>query len=75
MRAAFESSYEELLEEFETHRAAVSAKLGLADLPTDELLARLSTCLTTVSPNYVLLNESRDAFDPLTGERQGRASA
>jgi hypothetical protein len=69
MRAAFESSYAELkadLEpEIDAHRAEVAAELGLAEVPADELLARLRTCLTTVSPDYTLLNESGDTFEPL----------
>jgi len=67
MREAFTSSYAELKDEFEpeidAHRAEVAAELGLADVPADELLARLRTSLT--DSDLVLLNEEGDAFDRL----------
>lgn len=69
MRAAFDSSYAELKEEYEPeideHRAAVAAELGLPDVTTDELLASLRTCLTDMAPDFVLLNEEGDPFDRL----------
>lgn len=69
MLAAFESAFAEYRTEFEpdvdAHRAAVVAELGLAEVPADELLARLRTCLTDRAPEFVLLNEEGDEFDPL----------
>lgn len=69
MRAAFAESYAELVGEFEPdveeHRAAVVAALGLPEVTTDELLTRLRACLTDLAPDFVLLNEEGDAYDPL----------
>jgi hypothetical protein len=69
MRAAFESAITEYRAEFEpeidTHRAAVAEALGIAEVPADELLARLRTCLTDRAPEFVLLNEEGDEFDLL----------
>lgn len=69
MRAAFDSSYAELRDELEPeiddHRAAVAAELGLTDVSTGELLARLRTCLTDLAPDFVVLNEDGARFDPL----------
>jgi hypothetical protein len=68
MRTAFESSYAELKEyepEIDEHRAEVAAELGLGQVSVDELLTRLRTSLTDLSPNYVLLNEDGDEYDRL----------
>jgi hypothetical protein len=68
MRAAFESAYEELREfepEIDERRAEVVAALGLGEVSVDELLARLRTSLTDLSPNYVLLNEEGDEYERL----------
>jgi hypothetical protein len=69
MRAAFESAFAEYRAEFEpdvdAHRAAVAEELGITEVPADELLARLRTCLTDRAPEFVLLNEEGDEFDPL----------
>ena len=69
MRSAFESAFAEYRTEFEpevdAHRAAVAEALGIAEVPADELLARLRVCLTDRAPEFVLLNEEGNEFDPL----------
>jgi hypothetical protein len=68
MRAAFESSYEELKKDepdIDGHRAELTAELGLEPVSLDELLARLQISLTDLSAGYVLLNEDGDEYDRL----------
>ncbi len=68
MRASFESSYAELKAGepgIDQVRAEVIAELELGQVAVDELLASLSRCLTELSPDYVLLNENGDEYDPL----------
>jgi hypothetical protein len=69
MRAAHEASYIEMKEDFEPeidqHRVEAAAELGLAEVPTDELLLRLRTSLTDLSPDYVLVNEDGDEYESL----------
>lgn len=68
MRAAFESAHAELTEfepDIDRHQAEVSAELGLDRVPVDELLIRLRTSLTELSPRYRLLNEEGDEYDGL----------
>jgi hypothetical protein len=66
MRTAFDTSFAELKEDFEpeidTHRADVTAELGLAPTPVDELLTRLHASL---SLDHTLLNETGDEYEPL----------
>lgn len=66
MRAAFESSFAELKEDFEpeidTHRAEVTTALELTPTPVAELLTQLRASL---SLDYTLLNETDDEYDPL----------
>jgi hypothetical protein len=68
MRADFDSAYEELKEyepEIDEHRAEAVVELGLTEVSVDELLARLRSSLTDLSPNYVLLNEEGDEYERL----------
>lgn len=68
MRAAFDSSYAELKDEYEPeideHSAEVAAELGLTPVPVDELLVRLRTSLANT--DHVLLNdETNDEYERL----------
>jgi hypothetical protein len=68
MRADFDSAYEELKEyepEIDERRAEAVVELGLTEVSVDELLARLRSSLTDLSPNYVLLNEEGDEYERL----------
>lgn len=69
MRRQFEESYAELKRDhepaIEEHQAEVSAALGLEWLPAEELLTRLRTSLTDLSPGYALLNEEGDEYEAL----------
>lgn len=68
MYATFESSYAELKTDeprIDQLRSEVTAELELGRVAVEDLLASLSRCLTELSPNYVLLNENGDEYDPL----------
>lgn len=68
MLAAFESSYAEMTEYeplIDQHRSEVSAELEFGQVAVEELLAGLSRCLTDLSPDYLLLNENGDEYEPL----------
>ncbi|SEF37271.1 hypothetical protein SAMN05421837_11399 [Amycolatopsis pretoriensis] len=68
MRASFEASYAELKEdepEIDRLRDEATAELRLGRVAVEELLVSLSTCLTELSPRYVLLNEEGGEYDPL----------
>ncbi|MER5267449.1 hypothetical protein ABTZ99_35675 [Actinosynnema sp. NPDC002837] len=68
MRAAFASTLAEFLEhepDLDRHQAEVSAELGLDRVPVDELLIRLRAALTELSPDFRLLNEEGEEYDPL----------
>jgi hypothetical protein len=61
MRASFEASYAELKADeprIDQLRSEVTAELELGPVTVDQLLASLSKCLTELSPDYVLLNET-----------------
>ncbi|WP_123741806.1 hypothetical protein [Saccharothrix texasensis] len=68
MRAAFDSTIAELREyepDLDRHQAEVSAELGLDRVPVEELLIRLRSSLTDLSPRFRLINDEGDEYDPL----------
>ena len=68
MRATFESTLPEFLSyepDLDRRQAEVSAELGLDRVPVDELLVRLRSSVTDLSPRFRLLNEEGDEYDPL----------
>jgi hypothetical protein len=66
MRAAFDSSFAEMKEDFEpeidTHRTEITAELDLASPSVDELLTQLSASLSLSHP---LLNDTGDEYETL----------
>ncbi|HEV2779647.1 MAG TPA: hypothetical protein VGX25_09630 [Actinophytocola sp.] len=44
---------------------SLRAELASTRFPLDELLARQRTCLTDLPPDYIVVNESGDQYDPL----------
>ncbi|MEV6873261.1 hypothetical protein [Amycolatopsis sp. NPDC051128] len=68
MRAAFEFSYAEMKEHeprIDQLCSEAATELEFDQVAVEELLMSLNTCLTELSPDYVLLNENGDEYDTL----------